>query len=98
MFRTSSSSWTTCPMMRPATCSYAWTTRRFSGMRRTSGLGEGCNQGAAAARGRYFLFLNNDAQLTQGCLRTLLDTAARVPDCGAVGSKIVTPDGRLQEA
>jgi O-antigen biosynthesis protein len=62
------------------------------------GFGEGCNQGAAAARGRYLLFLNNDAQLTQGCLRTLLDTAARVPDCAAVGCKIVMPDGRLQEA
>ena len=62
------------------------------------GFGEGCNQGAAVARGRYLLFLNNDAQLTQGCMRTLVETAGRVPDCAAVGCKIVMPDGRLQEA
>ncbi len=62
------------------------------------GFGEGCNQGAAVAQGRYLLFLNNDAQLTAGCVRTLLETAARMPDCAAVGCKIVMPDGRLQEA
>ena len=63
-----------------------------------AGFGEGCNQGAAIARGRYLLLLNNDAQLTAGCVRTLVETAARIPDCAAVGCKIVMPDGRLQEA
>jgi GT2 family glycosyltransferase/glycosyltransferase involved in cell wall biosynthesis len=62
------------------------------------GFGEGCNQAAAIARGRYLLLLNNDAQLTAGCVRTLVETAERIPDCAAVGCKVVMPDGRLQEA
>ena len=57
----------------------------------------GCNRGADAARGRYLVFLNNDAQVTAGWLPALLEPFAdrRV---GAVGPKVVFPDGRLQEA
>ena len=62
------------------------------------GFGEGCNQAARISRGDYLLLLNNDAMLTIGCLRALVETITRVPDCGAVGCKIVTLDGRLQEA
>jgi GT2 family glycosyltransferase/glycosyltransferase involved in cell wall biosynthesis len=63
-----------------------------------AGFGGGCNQAARIARGRYLLLLNNDAALTAGGLRALVETVARLSDCGAVGCKIVTPDGRLQEA
>jgi GT2 family glycosyltransferase/glycosyltransferase involved in cell wall biosynthesis len=63
-----------------------------------AGFGGGCNQGARIARGKYLLLLNNDAALTAGGLRALVETVARVSDCGAVGCKIVTLDGRLQEA
>jgi GT2 family glycosyltransferase/glycosyltransferase involved in cell wall biosynthesis len=63
-----------------------------------AGFGGGCNQGARIARGRYLLLLNNDAALNAGGLRALVDTATRFSDCGAVGCKIVTLDGRLQEA
>jgi GT2 family glycosyltransferase/glycosyltransferase involved in cell wall biosynthesis len=62
------------------------------------GFGGGCNQAAQIAKGRYLLLLNNDAALTAGCLRALVDTVTRVSDCGAVGCKIITLDGRLQEA
>jgi GT2 family glycosyltransferase len=57
-----------------------------------------CNAGAAAARGEYLLFLNNDTQVTPGWLDRLLDCFAEEPGCGITGSRLAYPDGRLQEA
>lgn len=57
-----------------------------------------CNAGAAAARGEYLLFLNNDTQVTAGWLDALLECFASEADCGIAGSRLVYPDGRLQEA
>lgn len=56
------------------------------------------NAGAAAARGEFLLFLNNDTQVTPGWLDALLDCFADSTDCGIAGSRLVYPDGRLQEA
>ncbi|WP_105132505.1 glycosyltransferase [Burkholderia sp. BE12] len=57
-----------------------------------------CNAGAAAALGTYLLFLNNDTQVTPGWLDQLLACFADESDCGIAGSRLVYPDGRLQEA
>lgn len=57
-----------------------------------------CNVGAAAARGEFLLFLNNDTQVTPDWLDALLRCFADHADCGIAGSKLVYPDGRLQEA
>lgn len=57
-----------------------------------------CNAGAAAARGEFLLFLNNDTQLTPGWLDALLRCFDERADCGIAGSRLVYPDGRLQEA
>ena len=57
-----------------------------------------CNAGANAARGEYLAFLNNDTQVTAGWLDALLSCFAEEPDCGLAGSRLVYPDGRLQEA
>jgi GT2 family glycosyltransferase/glycosyltransferase involved in cell wall biosynthesis len=57
-----------------------------------------CNRGAKAARGKYLVFLNNDTLVKPGWLTALLDTFAEEPGAGIVGSKLIYPDGRLQEA
>ena len=57
-----------------------------------------CNAGAALARGEFVFFLNNDTVVTHDWLRPLLRCFEQEPDAGLVGSKLVYPDGRLQEA
>jgi O-antigen biosynthesis protein len=57
-----------------------------------------CNHAAQQARGQYIYLLNNDTILLSGSLDALVETARRRPDAGIVGSKLIYPDGRLQEA
>lgn len=57
-----------------------------------------CNNAAKTARGKYLLFLNNDTQVQAGWLSALVDVAENKEDCGIVGSKLIYPDGSLQEA
>ncbi len=57
-----------------------------------------CNRGARIARGDFLVFLNNDAIPQPGWLNALWRTFQMYPDAGAVGGKLVYPDGRLQEA
>ncbi len=63
-----------------------------------SGFIASCNTGAKAARGKYLVFLNNDTLVKPGWLTALVDTFKEERRAGIVGSKLVYPDGRLQEA
>lgn len=57
-----------------------------------------CNLGAAIAKGNYLCFLNNDTQVLLGWLESLVAAMEENPKVGAVGSKLIYPDGSLQEA
>ncbi len=65
---------------------------------RNSGFVASCNRGAERARGKYLVFLNNDTSVKPGWLTALHDTFKEERRAGIVGSKLVYPDGRLQEA
>lgn len=65
---------------------------------KAQGFVHACNAGAAVARGRHIIFLNNDTEPTAGWLEELVGTFDIFPAAGAVGAKLVYPDGRLQEA
>ena len=57
-----------------------------------------CMRAAEEARGDYLLFLNNDTEVEHGWLDELHGVFERFEGVGAVGAKLVYPDGRLQDA
>jgi GT2 family glycosyltransferase len=65
--------------------------------KRNSGFVDTCNSGARASKSDYILFLNNDTMVTRNWLPPLL-TMIKREGVGAVGSKLVYPNGTLQEA
>lgn len=57
-----------------------------------------CKKAAKEAKGKYVLFLNNDTQVMENWLQPLAGLMEEHEDIGMAGSKLVYPDGRLQEA
>ena len=57
-----------------------------------------CNYAASFARGEYLHFLNNDTEVTPGWLSSLVSLMEKDSTIGMAGSKLVYPDGRMQEA
>jgi GT2 family glycosyltransferase len=62
------------------------------------GFAPACNDGAAAARGRYLVLLNNDTIPQPGWLDALLTHAERYPAAAAVGAKLLFPNDTIQHA
>ena len=58
----------------------------------------GVNRAVREARGRHLLLLNNDALLLPGTVEAALAALHAAPDIGAVGGRLILPDGTLQEA
>ncbi len=66
--------------------------------RQASGFVQACNDGAAAARGDYLVFLNNDTEVTSRWLDEMLFVFRSFDTIGLVGAKLLNADGSLQEA
>ena len=62
------------------------------------GFLKNCNHAAAEARGRYIFFLNNDTNVQRDWLSSLVSLMESDKAIGMAGSKLVFPDGKLQEA
>jgi GT2 family glycosyltransferase len=56
------------------------------------------NIGARQATGEYLLLLNNDTEILSGSWLSALVEQAQRPEVGAVGAKLLYPDGRIQHA
>jgi GT2 family glycosyltransferase len=62
------------------------------------GFARACNEGAAAARGRSLVFLNNDTEPRTGWLRALRRYAEEHSAAAVVGAKLLYPTGAVQHA
>ena len=62
------------------------------------GFLKNCNNAAKKARGEYIFFLNNDTTVQKDWLPPLIRLLESDESIGMVGSKLIYPDGRLQEA
>jgi N-acetylglucosaminyl-diphospho-decaprenol L-rhamnosyltransferase len=63
-----------------------------------AGFGAGNNRGAAVAQGRWLLLLNSDAFVRPGAIAELVRFGEAQPGAGAVGPRLLWPDGRLQRS
>ncbi|MBS1845243.1 MAG: glycosyltransferase family 2 protein, partial [Actinobacteria bacterium] len=67
--------------------------------KQNKGFAVSCNDGADAAGDvDYVVFLNNDTVALPGWLDALVDEVAGRKDLGAVGSRLLYPDGTVQHA
>lgn len=60
------------------------------------GYAAGNNLLMQKAQGEYLLLLNADTEVTEGALDTALRFLREHPEAGALGAKLVHPDGRVQ--
>ena len=61
-----------------------------------AGYAPAANEGMKIAKGKYVLLLGNDTELTDGSLVNCINFLENNSQAGAVGAKLLFPDGRLQ--
>lgn len=62
------------------------------------GFAHANNQGLRQARGEYFLLLNSDTIVNPDALDRLIQTADDHPEAGVFGTRLINPDGSIQES
>jgi N-acetylglucosaminyl-diphospho-decaprenol L-rhamnosyltransferase len=62
------------------------------------GFTVGNNQGIAISRGRYILLLNPDTEIVGDVLTTMVEYMDDHPQVGALGPKLLNPDGSIQSS
>ncbi len=62
------------------------------------GFLDSCNKAASMALGTHLVFLNNDTEVQAGWIDNMLDVFGNFSAVGAVGAKLIYPDGTLQDA
>jgi GT2 family glycosyltransferase len=60
--------------------------------------GSARNHGLARARGRYTMFIDSDARLTEGALPAMVEALDQHPSWGMIGPRLIYPDGTLQHS
>jgi len=60
------------------------------------GFPSAVNQGIKVSHGKYVMLLNPDIQLKENSLRIMLQFMEEHPQAGAVGCRILNPDGSIQ--
>lgn len=71
---------------------------RIVSRKQNGGFARACNDGAAAARGKLLLFLNNDTEPRAGWLEALRGYAERHPAAAVLGAKLLYPGEVVQHA
>ena len=66
--------------------------------RENRGFSRANNQALARAAGRYVLFLNSDAQLTDGALNSLVAFMDKTPEAGIAACQYLNQDGSKQNS
>lgn len=71
---------------------------RYFEMEKNLGWLDHVNYLVAHSKGKYIYILNNDTELHFNSIDSLINVAENYKNIGAVGSKLLYPDGKLQEA
>lgn len=76
----------------------SWENLKVIPSKKNLGFGRGNNLGLKAARGKYILYLNSDAIVTNVDFRDLTNLFAMKKDLGAVTVKVVLSNGKIDPA
>lgn len=63
---------------------------------RNNGFSAANNQGTRIAQGKYILFMNPDTEVQKDSLTKMMSFMDKSADAGAIGPKLLYPDGLLQ--